>query len=136
MVFREGKTETLKITLGRREEAEAIPAAQPGPAEDPMEPKDMLGMTLSPVTEELREELKLKKGTVGLVVVAVDEATEAFEKGLRMGDLITEAGQQKLERIGDLESRVAEARDAGRKSLLLLVRRSGEPRFVALSVGE
>ena len=101
-----------------------------------MEPKDMLGMTLSPVTEELREELKLKKGTVGLVVVAVDETTEAFEKGLRMGDLITEAGQQKLERIGDLEARVEEARDAGRKSLLLLVRRSGEPRFVALSVGE
>ena len=136
VVFREGKTETLKITLGRREEAEAIPAAQPGPAEDPMEPKDMLGMTLSPVTEELREELKLKKGTVGLVVVAVDETTEAFEKCLRMGDLITEAGQQKLERIGDLEARVEEARDAGRKSLLLLVRRSGEPRFVALSVGE
>jgi len=29
---------------------------------------------------------------------------------------------------------VAEAREAGRKSLLLLVRRAGEPRFVALSL--
>ena len=136
VVFRDGKTETLKITLGRREEAEAIPAAQPGPAEDPMEPKEMLGMTLSPVTDELRAELKLKKGTVGLVVVAVEETTEAFEKGLRMGDLITEAGQQKLERIADLEARVEEAQEAGRKSLLLLVRRAGEPRFVALTVAE
>lgn len=135
VVFRDGKTATLKITLGRREEAEAIPAAQPGPA-DPMEPKEMLGMTLSPVTPELSAELKLKKGATGLVVVGVDEATEAFEKGLRMGDLITEAGQQKLERIADLEERVEEAQEAGRKSLLLLVRRAGEPRFVALSVAE
>ncbi|MEC8041968.1 MAG: PDZ domain-containing protein, partial [Pseudomonadota bacterium] len=110
-------------------------AAQPGPA-DPMEPKEMLGMTLSPVTPELSAELQLKKGATGLVVVGVDEATEAFEKGLRMGDLITEAGQQKLERIADLEERVEEAQEAGRKSLLLLVRRAGEPRFVALSVAE
>lgn len=29
-----------------------------------------------------------------------------------------------------------EAREAGRKSLLLLVRRGGEPRFVALSLEE
>ena len=34
----------------------------------------------------------------------------------------------------DIEDRVAEARDAGRKSLLLLVRRAGDPRFVALSL--
>lgn len=135
VVFREGKTVTLKITLGRREEAEAIPAAQPAEA-DPTEPQDMLGMTLSAITPELAAELKLPKGAKGLVVVAVDEATEAFEKGLRSGDLITEAGQQKLERLADLEARVSEARDAGRKSLLLLVRRGGDPRFIALSVGD
>lgn len=135
VVFREGKTVTLKITLGRREEAEAIPAAQPAEA-DPTEPQDMLGMTLSAITPELAAELKLPKGAKGLVVVAVDEATEAFEKGLRRGDLITEAGQQKLERLADLEARVSEARDAGRKSLLLLVRRGGDPRFIALSVGD
>jgi len=48
--------------------------------------------------------------------------------------VITEAGQQKVAQPGDLEDRIEEARDAGRKSLLLLVRRAGEPRFVALSV--
>jgi serine protease Do len=55
---------------------------------------------------------------------------------LREGDVITEAGQQPVERLKDLEDRVTEARDAGRKSLLLLVRRAGDPRFVALSVDE
>ena len=134
VVFRDGKTVTLKVTLGRREDAEAIPAAQPVPEEDPAEPKQMLGMTLSIVTPQLAKELELKSDTAGLIVLDVSEDTEAFEKGLRAGDLITEAGQQKLVAITDLEERLGEAREAGRKSLLLLVRRAGEPRFVALTV--
>jgi serine protease Do len=36
--------------------------------------------------------------------------------------------------LADLEARITEAHDAGRKSLLLLIRRDGDPRFVALTV--
>jgi len=68
------------------------------------------------------------------VVTDVDNLSEAYEKGVRAGDLITEAGQQQVTSLGDLEDRIDEAREAGRKSILLLVRRAGEPRFVALPV--
>ena len=70
----------------------------------------------------------------GLVVTDVDEMSEAYEKGLRAGDLVIEAGQQKVQSVEDLEDQIAEAQDAGRRSLLLLVRREGEPRFVALTL--
>jgi len=134
VVFRDGATETLMITLGRREEAEntAIPAT--APANEPVE-KGVLGLTITAMTDELQEQLGLADGAAGLVVRDVDETAEAFEKGLRAGDVITEAGQQKVASIADLEDRIAEAKDAGRKSLLLLVRRQGEPRFVALTLG-
>ncbi|WP_375175393.1 Do family serine endopeptidase [Pseudooceanicola sp.] len=133
-VWRDGNTETLKVTLGRREdaEAEAVPAAQPG-QDEPVE-KDLMGMSLSSITPELAEQLDLGDADTGLVVREVDEASDAYEKGLRAGDLITEAGQQKVEAISDLEERVEEAREAGRKSILLLIRRQGEPRFVALPI--
>ncbi len=135
VVFRDGKVENLKITLGRRELAEGeqpVPAA----AEKPAEPviTELLGLTLSPVTPELATELGLKPDDKGLVVSKVDEASEAFKKGLRVGDLITEAGQQMVTSAAELQDRVTEAKDAGRKSVLLLIRRAGEPRFVALSV--
>lgn len=134
VVFRDGATQTLMITLGRREEAQnAVPASVPAPNE-PVE-KDILGVTVTAISDELREKLNLDASATGLVVGAVDEGSEAFEKGLRAGDVITEAGQQNLSSIKDLEDRIAEAKEAGRKSLLLLVRRSGEPRFVALSLG-
>ena len=85
---------------------------------------------------EIREELGAQADMAGLAVTDVDETSEAFEKGLRVGDIITEAGQQKVASIADLEARIEAAEDAGRKSLLLLVRRAGDPRFVALSLAE
>jgi len=137
VVYREGKTETLKVTLGRREEAERQ-ASRSGDDKDAPEQteKQLLGLSVSVLTEELRGELNVPAGTDGLVIMSVDEASEAWEKGLRAGDVITEAGQQKVAEIADLEARIDEAQEAGRKSLLLLVRRSGEPRFVALNLPE
>jgi serine protease Do len=133
VVLREGQSQTLSITLGRRESAEG--AAEPVKVA-PSEPvqKDMLGLKLMVLTDDQRTQMNLSADSAGLVVTDVDQASEAFQKGLRPGDLITEAGQQKIASIADLEARITEAHDAGRKSLLLLIRRDGDPRFVALTV--
>ena len=131
-VLRGGEEQTLQVTLARREEAEtAIPASAPG-AEEP-ESSDILGMTVEPVTEESAEALGVD---TGLIITDIDEMSEAFDKGLRAGDVITEAGQQKVAAFSDLEARITEAKDAGRKSILMLIRREGDPRFVAVPLGE
>jgi serine protease Do len=136
LVHRDGGTQTFRVTLGRREEAEgAVPAVVEAPAPEEAT-KDLLGLTVSLLTPEIASELAVPEDAVGLVVIAVDEMSEAFEKGLRPGDLITEAGQQKVDSIAALEDRIAEAKEAGRKSLLLLVRRGGDPRFVALALDD
>lgn len=136
-VLRDGKSQTIAVTLGRREDADTAATSTPD-EETPETPSsaDILGMTLSPLDDTMREELGAEDGMEGLAVTAVDEATEAFEKGLRAGDIITEANQQKVVSLQDMEDGVEAAREAGRKSLLLLVRRAGDPRFVALGLGE
>ncbi|BDY15507.1 serine protease [Sulfitobacter pontiacus] len=139
-VLREGKSQTLKVKLGRREDAEGAGASASEP-EDEAEPeapasKSVLGLTITPLTDDLRTELGADDSVEGLAVTEVDEMSEAFEKGLRVGDIITEAGQQPILSITDLEDRITEAKDGGRKSLLLLVRRAGDPRFVALGLGD
>jgi serine protease Do len=136
IVLRDGKTKTLMVTLGRREEAEST--AFPEAGEQPPAPKDisMFGLTLTPLSDELREQLGVSRGTDGLAVVDVDEASEAFAKGLRSGDVIVQAGQENIASADDLKARAEAAREAGRKTVLLLVRRAGEPRFVALGIDE
>ena len=138
IVMRDGKSITLKVTLGRREDAEkAAQVADTGSQDQGMpETKSLLGLNLSVLNDELREQLELGASQEGLVVTDVDQSSEAFEKGLRAGDVITEAGQETITDIAGFETRLNDAKEAGRKSLLLLVRRGGEPRFVALSIAD
>ena len=135
-VWRDGETAELAIELGRREEAEAVPVAAGRDAPEEAEEQELLGVRVQPLTEEMREQLGLSGGVEGLAVVDVDGESEAYEKGIRSGDVITEAGQEKVASVADLETRVEAARDAGRKTVLLLIRREGDPRFVALPVGD
>ncbi|MEZ5795978.1 MAG: Do family serine endopeptidase [Defluviimonas sp.] len=135
VVLRDGESKTLLVTLGRREaaEGEEATATSPGGETAPSE-KDVLGMKLSVLDPADREALGLPADAEGLVITGIDETSEAYDRGLRTGDLITEAGQQKVATIADFEARIAEARDAGRNSLLVLVRRGADPRFIALPV--
>ncbi|PLS20779.1 Do family serine endopeptidase [Amylibacter cionae] len=137
VVFREGKTMTLKVTLGRREDAErdpVVPVVDEGDA-GPTE-REAMGMRFTALTGELRSQLGLDDSAKGVAVLSVDESSDAFTKGLRAGDLISEVGQKPVTTPKDVTDALKAANDAGRKSILLLVHREGEPRFVALSLDD
>ncbi len=135
VILREGKTLTLDVTLGHREEAEASEQASADPQAAPeSQAGEVLGLALKPVSGDEAQGLGLDVGAKGLAITAVDPASEAYAKGLREGDVITEAGQTDVATLDDLNARIKEARDGGRKSVLLLIRRGGDPRFVALPV--
>ncbi|MBI1416555.1 MAG: Do family serine endopeptidase [Limimaricola sp.] len=132
-VLRDGQTVDATVVLGRRETAEGDMA--PTAPEKPVAPAkaDILGLTVVEVTPELATQFNLGDAT-GLVITSVDPASDAARKGLQPGDLITQAGQQPVANADDLRARISEAKDAGRRSLLLLIRRGGDPRFVGLAL--
>lgn len=136
IVLREGAEMTIDVTLGRRETAEGEAAALTEPGAAPAAPAEaeVLGLTLKALDAEAVKELGLPEGSEGLAVLKVDAASEAAAKGLARGDIIVEAGQRPVTGLKDLTDRIDEAREGGRKSLLLLVRREGDPRFVALGI--
>ena len=136
IVLRDGATQTLLVTLGRRETEERV--AFPDAGETPPEPENtvFLGLTLMPLTDELRAENAAQDVEGGLFISAVDPASEAAARGLMAGDVITEVGQQPIADMGALRARVSDAEAAGQKSVLLLIRRDGNPRFVALPIGD
>ena len=134
-VLRNGEVIDVTVVLGRREEAEGLMPASGEVAPEP-QTQDLLGLSLSEITPELTAEFGLPEGATGLVVTAVDPMSDAGAKGILPGDLITEAGQQTVTTLADFTDRVDEATEAGRQSLLLLIRRGGDPRFVALVLDE
>jgi serine protease Do len=133
-VFRDGQKESLQVVLGRREDAERNPVV-PALAEPETKDEEAMGMRLTTLTDEVREQLSLDASVKGVAVLTVDETSDAFEKGMRSGDLISEVGQKPVTKPKDVADAFKAARDAGRKSVLMLVKREGAPRFVALTLG-
>ncbi|MEO0343127.1 MAG: Do family serine endopeptidase [Pseudomonadota bacterium] len=132
VVFREGSQVELDVTLGLRdEEVASRPAVM---EEEEQVEKTLLGITMSAITPEIRESLNLPTSTVGVMVMDVATDADAFEKGLRAGDLITEVGPTPVSTPAEFESAIGNARDAGRQNVLLRVERQGNPRFVAVGI--
>lgn len=136
MVFRDGATETLRITLGRRETAEsaATPELEDTPEAAPS--SIVLGMTLTPLTDELRSELNANNVSSGLVITMIDPISDAAEMGLQVGDIITEVTQTPVATVAEFQLRIDAADEAGQETILLLIRRDGNPRFMALGIKE
>ena len=135
IIVREGSEQTLSITLGQRPDPDALAQRQEiVPKKE--EPKTILGMSLIEITDVQRQEMDLPSESSGLIVMEVEEESVAFDKGIRPGDIISDAGQKAVSTLGDFLTRIDEAKKAGRESVLLLVRRDGQPRFVVLPIDD
>jgi len=122
------------VNLGRLENA-VLTSLTPPSAEELPE-LEVNGLTLGVVNAENLNEFGLEGYTDGVLILDVDPASAAYEKDLRAGDVITEIGQQPVNSAQDVNDRIASAKAGGRKSILLLVHRDGDKRFVAIALAE
>lgn len=72
-------------------------------------------------------------GQEGVVVADVDQDSAAAQKGFKVGDVILEAGGQKVSRPADITDVLANAKKEGRKAILLRVKNDQGVHFVALA---
>lgn len=95
----------------------AQPEAMPMP---PHFERGRIGLQIQPMTPELREHLKAPK-EAGVLVVRVEESSPAARAGVRVGDVVTRAGDEAVDAPHDLMARVARVPE-GEKLVLGLVR--------------
>ena len=136
IIFRDGKTRTIKVTLGRRESAEKVEIVPTAKVPEKIKETEELGMKLMSITSETREQLNLPDDATGVAVLDVNETSDAFEKGIRAGDIIVEAGRAKVTTVNDISRIFEKAINSGRKSILMLVVRGDNSRFVGLSLSQ
>ena len=136
IVWRKGKKESFKVTLGELEEAEKAQQASLTGGGDASGTGEALGMSLSAMTDTLRERFEIGEDVNGVVVTEVKDDSPAASKGLRAGDVIVEAAQDKVASPEQIAAKIEEAKKAGRKSVLLLVVRQTNKRFIVLRVDE
>src|SRR6266851_2626197 len=139
-LWRKRKEHPVQVTVGRLEESDQQQAsAQDTPkktAKDEAGVVKTLGLTLSGITADLKEKFSLAGDSKGVVVVDVAKDSPGAAKGVRPGDLIMEAAQEEVKSPGEVSTKIDEAKKSGRKSILLLVERQGDLRFIALRLDQ
>ena len=135
-VLRKGEALKLDVVVGRLKEGNSAKKADKSgkkPADKGETQKVVLGMTLSPLNDELRKKFKLGRKVRGLVVEAVDKTSSAAKKDIKAGDVIVEADQKSVFKLEELQAAIDRVEGRSRKAILLRIEDAkGNLRFVAL----
>ncbi|ESY68352.1 protease Do [Mesorhizobium sp. LNHC252B00] len=125
---RDGSQQELTLTVGQRKDEEGQTGAVPAPdAAD-----QRLGLSLSPIPDEVRPQLGLQPGTTGVFIQDVAPNSLAAENGLRPGDVIVSANNRDVAQPSDIQEEWAKSRRQNRP-ILLRINRQGQSLFVAVA---
>ncbi len=133
LILRKGKKQTIKVTIGRliEDDSQKKKAALEGSGVSNV----LKGMKITALSAALRKKYNVKEKVQGVVIIEVKKDSVAARRNIKVGDVIVEVTQKEVKTTADVAHRVTMAKDAGRKSVLLLLADSkGDWRFVAVPV--
>jgi len=135
-VWRDGERETLSVEIARQPGATmaAAPGGEGG-GEEGQDEATRLGVTLAPLSQELRAQFELPPEVSGLAILAVEPESRAADAGLVSGDVIVEAGGQPVGDAADITDALTAAEAEG-QPMLLRVFRGGSHQFLAVPLSE
>jgi len=136
MVWRKRNEVDLDVKVGELKEETQVASTSPK-QEKPqaaISAVKALGLSLANLTPELRERFGLADDVNGVVITDIDNGGPSADKGMKAGDIVVEVAQDDVKTTDQILNKVDEAKKAGRKSVLLLVNRQGDLRFVAVKI--
>ena len=141
LIWRRGEEVSVQVELGELPDDDQLAALSEEGSDDSFStdgssPIDELGVTVATLTDEMRERFELPGEVKGVVITEVAEGSTAGDENLRPGDVIVEVGQEEVNSPPEVAAKVNEAKSQDKKSVLLLIDRGGDLRFVALRFAE
>ena len=132
-VWRDGREVRLGVQVGELDEEQPqLASLRTEPAQPEEEVIEDLGITVAEITDSMREQYELPEDATGLVIVEIDDESDALEKGLRRGSIINEINQQAVTTVEEAEKAIEEVKGKKRKAVLLRVQTGSQ--FVMLAV--
>ena len=116
-VIRDGAPKTVKVTL------QELPENPNQFVSRERTTTNDFGLQLKRINKTLRKQYEIDSDQDGLVVTRIDRNGEAFQKGIREGDLVKRVGTEKVESINEFNRLVEKSKSKG--TVLLLVKKPG-----------
>ncbi|HTN61063.1 MAG TPA: Do family serine endopeptidase [Devosia sp.] len=143
-VLRNGVEISLDITLGRletpRDTAMVSGPEEPVPTVTETVPSaglaELVGLGVAPLSDASRAEFGIDAAVEGIIITQVADGSDAYDKGMIPGLMITEVNQKPVDSVAEIEKLVTEASAAKRPVVLFKVTDpAGSSRFIAVKLG-
>jgi serine protease Do len=134
VLWRDGKEMTVTAKIrGDKDEGGVVKASADATdkADKKAEPMSY-GVSLAPISQEMRQGMKLGDSVKGAVIAAVEPGSPADDIGLKQGDILQQVGRDAVDSPQAAAEKLKEAKKTG-KPVLMKVYREGMTRFVAIS---
>ena len=89
---------------------------------------------VSNLTPEIIEQYNLESNTQGIIITKVPTNSDAAQKGLKIGDIISAIDNNKILSVEDFNIHVSEAKRANNRPLLLLINNNNKPHFAVVKL--
>ena len=95
-----------------------------------------LGLTVQPLTPQIARSVGVDSTIQGVVIAAVDPTSDAGQKQLKRGDVITAVNFSPVRTAAEVSARVAAARTQGRDRVILSVQRQRQNAPVPVKIAK
>ncbi len=129
-LLRQKKETEVEVLIAEQPKKLAEAAPDEGPTGNEEESSALTGLTVHELTPDFARRLGIDEHEKGVIVVKVDENSQAFEAGIRPGDLILQINQKDVTNLAEYKKLATRIKKKDRT--LLLIRRKGEDLFVSI----
>ena len=144
-LVRDGKRQTVTVTVGTRPDDETLAARNGGgfnPNDKDSQPDGppealaaaSLGVAVTPLTPQIAQNIGVDPQARGVVIVTVDPSSDAAGKGLQRGDVIVSVNRTPVTNATDIAKIVTASKTAGRSQVLLYVQRKDFGTFIPVEI--
>ncbi|HAJ79766.1 MAG TPA: protease [Fibrobacteres bacterium] len=133
-LFRAGKELSLTVKLTERNEGaiDKIAGESGNDGENPSEALKQLGLQTSNLTEALRKQYSIDKDVSGVVVIEVDQVSQAASEGIQEGDVIQEVNREAVTSVKEFAKAVKSIKTGD--NVMLLVKRGQSTLYIAFTM--
>jgi serine protease Do len=130
-ILRSGRAQRISVTLGTFPSSRQLARLQKRePVQQRSAVTDELGMVLVAASK------RSGANAPGVLITKVAPGSDAADKGLKSGDIILQIGGDDVNQPDDVARGVKQAKELGRKAILLRVKSGNRYRFVGLQISK